>query len=60
MKLDKTRRRQSAVEMICGMLKISDKQLNAYIDNGELPSEAPKKVDNLAKARAAKAEKNKK
>jgi len=60
MKLDKTRRQRKAVEMICEMLKITDKKLNAYIDNGELPKEAHKKADNLARARAVKLEKNKK
>jgi len=60
MNLDKTRRQRSAVGMICKMLKITDKQLDAYIDNGELPKEVHKKADNLARARAAKLEKNKK
>ena len=41
MKLNKQRKLRSAVELICEILKITDKKLNDFIESGKIP-ELPK------------------
>lgn len=41
MRINKQRKLRSAVELICEILKITDKKLNDFIDSGKV-SELPK------------------
>ena len=38
--LKKVRRQRAALNMICDMLGIDDKKLNAYIETGKLPKKS--------------------